>query len=292
MIFTNPNASLSDDRDQINTERLVSGFRQKVGEHWRHGNGACDGCPIRCENQGFDPLFGLFNYDADLMIVAREPGTFNEFSESGNGKGRVYRTMPPEEEVKDHPHLVERRGYDYKAASEWNNLLQAAMRLFDSEKYTNRETGSPTVGCSLEDAYFTNALKCSKLADDVRDVDNPKERNKVAREQCRTYLKEEIELVSPQIIVTFGGNAWTDTIRALELENAVEHISTLSHNINSNNEFGFDAFGSDPVVIPSYHWSNLGRQKSNIDFIADGDQAQMYDRYFSELARRIKRELK
>jgi len=262
-----------------------------IWEHWRHGNGVCDGCPIRCENQGFDPLFGLFNYDADLMIVAREPGTFDQFAESGNGKGRTYRTMPLDKAVKNHPHLVEQRGYDYKAVTDWNDLMEGALRLFEPERYTNDVTGRPTVGYSLEDVYFTNALKCSRLSEEVQDVDKPEERNKEARKRCRTYLQEEIELVAPEVIVTFGANAWTDTVRTLNMENTVEHLTYLNRNINIDDKFGFGAFGSDPIVIPSYHWSNLGQQKSKIAFLDEDDEARMYDRYFSELVHRVLHEL-
>lgn len=285
--FTDPDAQPSKDRESINTERIVAGFRQKIWEHWLHGNGVCGDCPIRCENQGFDPLFGLFNYNANLMIIAREPGTFSDFAESGDGKGRIYRTMPEEKAIKNHPHLVEQRGYEHKAIHDWKALMKGATRLFDPDYYSNSETGRPSVGLSIQDSYYTNALKCSRLSGEVKDVDKPEEKNQNAREKCQEYLKKEIELVSPQVIVTFGGNAWTDTVRALEMENKVEHTKYLNRNINADPEFGFGAFGSSPTVIPSYHWSNLGQQKSKIGFLQDGFEGKMYDKYYSELVHRI-----
>jgi uracil-DNA glycosylase len=286
--FTAPGAP----SESVNKVRIISNLRQQIWEHWLHGHGPCDGCPIRCQNQGFDPLYGLFDYDADLMIVAREPGTFEKFTEDGDGRGRVYRTMPQyEAQKKNHPHLVDARGYDHKAIYDWDNLMEGALRLFDTDRYSNNQTSQPTV-CSLENIYFTNALKCSRLAVEVQDVDNPKERNREARKRCSTYLEDEIKYVDPDVIVTFGGNAWTDAIETLDMVDEVKHRTKLNQNINSDGEFSFGAFGTNPVVIPSYHWSNLGQQKQWLEFIHEEDDAKMYDRYFSELAIRINRELK
>lgn len=289
--FTDPDAISGEER-QVNSDRLVAGFRQQVWEHWQHGTGNCEGCPIRCENQRFDPVFGLFNYDADLMIVAQEPGTYDEFADEDDGRGRIYKTMPDEEANGrfNHPHLVEERGYDHKGIHEWDNLMEAARRLFDQDSYSNSQTGRPTVGYSLDAIYYTNSLKCSRLADSVRDVSNPSERNKTAREQCRTYLEDEIKYVNPQAIITFGKDAWKHTVHALGIEDEVPKSKQIKANLNASDDFDFGAFGDDPAVIPAYHWSNLGQQKRNLDFINDGGD-WMYDKYFAALAQRVNHEL-
>jgi uracil-DNA glycosylase len=293
--YTNPN-SLGSDTPEINSERMVATLRQHIWEHWNHGIGQCGECPIRCEKSRFDPLYGLFNYDADVMFVAEEPGTFDEFSERDGGKGRIYRTMPDEEvdrlgDVLPHPHLVEERGYDYKGSNEWDNLMEGARRLTDASKYTNGATGRPTIGYSLEEIYYTNSLKCSRLADSAKDVDDPDKRNNTARGQCRPYLEAELTYVNPRVVVTFGTNAWEQTIKALGIADQANSLSSLKTNLNNNPESAFGVFGDNPKVIPSYHWSNLGQMKQHIDFINEESEYRMYDHYFAELARTVTKHL-
>jgi uracil-DNA glycosylase len=274
-------------------ERRVANWRQYVWDNWWNGNGHCEDCPIRCENQGFNPDFGAFNYNADLMIVGLEPGQGGKYGEDGSGRGRTRRTMPSDDA--DSPRLIEDRDYEYKILHQWD-FFGDLLRLFglyklkenDNRTYPPDRTYVPLYP---EEVYYTNSLKCAKLADSAAGkdgVDDPSRDNKNARKECRGYLKEEIELVDPDAIVAFGGESWKSIVSALRIEDEVADANKLMQNINTGPEASFNAFSKDPTVIPAVHWANPQREQDDLPI--EGGSG-FYDRYFSGLAECINNEL-
>ncbi|WP_336001055.1 uracil-DNA glycosylase [Halorientalis halophila] len=77
--------------------------------------------------------------------------------------------------------------------------------------YTSRHSGRRVrdlladAGYGHENCYFTNAVKCFPA--DPEDPTTNREPTAEERENCRPYLREEIETVAPSVVVTTGTHA-------------------------------------------------------------------------------------
>lgn len=256
-------------------EQRFATWKQAVWDNWWEGEGNCSGCPIRCENHGANPDYGAFNPDADLMIVGLEPGAASEYvAEDSGGKPRKYRTVP-ESEAQVPPRQHSEYAYDHKVLAEWDFYWSGPAKLFgvgtSDEDGANREV----VDRTPRETYYTNALKCSKLAESEGSVEdpgvtNPETRNEQARIQCRAYLQEEVDLVNPDVVVTFGTEAFTHVMCALEREYSG---SCLKDWVNQSADATLlGRHGSDPTVIPAYHWSGeyFSTNMKHAEAIPDG----------------------
>jgi DNA polymerase len=85
--------------------------------------------------------------------------------------------------------------------------------------YTSRHSGRrirellADAGFDHGDCYFTNAVKCFPA--DPDDLTTNREPTDAERENCRPYLRREIETVEPRAVVTTGKHA-TESILAHE----------------------------------------------------------------------------
>lgn len=256
-------------------EKDFVNWKQKVWDDWWENNGHCEDCPIRCKNHGAYPSFGGLNTDADVMIVGREPGASSRFVAEGvKGKPREYRTVP-ENKVRKPPREYKKYPYDQKILAEWSFYWEGPSKLFGLGPNDSNNVKREIVDRTPRETYYTNALKCSRLPHDKeniedKDVSNPSDLNKAAREQCRSYLKEEIDLVSPEVVVTFGKKAFTHAMDVLEREYSGGSLKSIMN--NSDNKELICRYGTGPVIIPAYHWTgqwfltNMGR---NVDAVPE-----------------------
>lgn len=237
-------------------ERDFAEWKQSVWDQWWDGTGHCGECPIRCENHGSKPGYGAFNPDADVMIIGREPGAKTRFlADEASGKPRKYRTVP-EKEVKLPPRNRHEYPYSHKVLAEWNFYWRGPANLFRTSISDNSDR--EFVNRHPRESYYTNALKCTRLPNKSKhlqyeEISNPDDLNDKARNHCQGHLKEEIALVSPDVIVTFGAEAFSHTMGALGRE---LNDKSLKSWINDTNDSSLLAtHGENPSVIPAYHWS-------------------------------------
>jgi uracil-DNA glycosylase len=237
-------------------------WKQEVWDNWWEGEGQCSGCPIRCENRGSFPNYGAFNPDAELMLVGREPGSDPRYIvEDAKGKPRKHQTIPKKlaDEV-DIPRDYSQYPYDEKILADWNFFWEGPANLFGIGNGDDEPVDRETVDQHPRQTYFTNSLKCSRLPSSEEhmegDISEPSKLNRQARNSCRDYLADEIDLVSPDVVLTFGREAFTNTMLALDRDDELSSDRNLKEIINkTDQEDLFARYGTAPTVIPSYHWS-------------------------------------
>lgn len=94
----------------------------------------------------------------------------------------------------------------------------------------------------LDDIYITNAIMCARKGFGYRgdNIDLKK-----STRNCSVYLKEQIELVKPKVIVTLGYYP----LYSLSLSYSFSIHSTLSETIEKYPEIKLEDF----IIIPLYH---------------------------------------
>ncbi len=102
-----------------------------------------------------------------------------------------------------------------------------------------------------EHVYFTNVLKCSK---GTREKMAPPPEIEDAVGRCRTYLKEELDSIRPQVLVTFSKAALDGVLHAIGKTACDEFYSNVS---SFSLAVGKAARvrGLDSNLLPLFHWS-------------------------------------
>ncbi|HEY1031604.1 MAG TPA: uracil-DNA glycosylase family protein [Flavipsychrobacter sp.] len=115
-------------------------------------------------------------------------------------------------------------------------------------------------GLNREDVYVTNAVLCNPKDENGNNA-TP---NNTELSNCSNFLKQQIELIQPKVIVTLGANA-LNGISAIERHN----FSLKEYVRTANNWYG-------RIVIPLYHPGqrammsrSMANQRSDYKFIAD-----------------------
>jgi uracil-DNA glycosylase family 4 len=115
-------------------------------------------------------------------------------------------------------------------------------------------------GISREDIFVTNAVLCNP-----RDTSgNNATPDRLERANCQDFLKRQIELVDPRIVVAIGGTALS------ALDGIEKHNLTLRENVRTMNQW------FNRKLIPIYHPSaqamlsrSAANQRSDYQFIAE-----------------------
>lgn len=239
-------------------EQEFAEWKQALWDDWWEGSGHCKGCPIRCENHGSPPDYGAFNPDADVMIVGREPGASKRFLvEEAKGKPRKYRTVPKEKAQKP-PRDRSHYPYDHNILVEWRFYWDGPAKLFGLGNGDSQNICREIVNQNPRETYYTNALKCTRLPSEsehleYENIPNPGKLNNEARDQCQNHLREEIDLVNPEVVVTFSEEAFTHTMDALGRDYKNTNLKSWINETDDPELFA--RYGSNPTVVPSYHWS-------------------------------------
>lgn len=100
--------------------------------------------------------------------------------------------------------------------------------------------------------YLTQAYRCPDPAD--RKFADRERQN--ARKECLQYLKEEISLVRPTVILTFGKDALRSVRDLLSPETPVKEISRLKLMFESKTIFMWKRVRVFPMVHPDGFWKN------------------------------------
>jgi len=159
---------------------------QKIWNNWQHrgGLGRCQGCPAhwsiredfpgkpedRDSSYQHRPLYAEGNLDADIAIIAREPGKPQSFDEDQN-----------------------------RLSESFENVRHSKMSFGGTIKYA--EQLFRLIEDSEWNGYYTQIRKCNELVDGD---------NEAARDQCcgtgefEGYLREELETVDPNYVITLG----------------------------------------------------------------------------------------
>lgn len=238
---------------------------EDIWTNWWNGCGPCNECPNRDSNGYFNPKYfdsGLISGDPDpeVVLIGNTP-----VDKHPNGGKREILDF-------EEPYWDER-----ESSLEWEIQSQKNVLSWLSEEYQ----GFPKFFAQLEKwpvwgggVYYTNAKKCSDIT-----LDDSK--NKQAYGKCNIYLEKQLELLDPQVIVTFGKNAFGYTMEVFDRE---PPEGPLRDAINAKDDEGriFASYGEQPAVIPAYHYSRPHNYSkvAGVEGVEDN---------FLELAKAIKR---
>ena len=227
-------------------------FKQAVWNNCRNQDGPCSGCDLNNSK----PQFGAFDTDAKLMVVAEAPG-------EGTGGSRTQDTNKENNDLDEVPNFLK---YDKMIVDKWSQSAGSGGSLGYIDNLLRAEND---LALTVEDVYYTNAIKCPKSDDNNETEDG--------RGNCRSYLKYEIqELVEPNVIIGFSGNAIQSVSDVLGVEqiNGVEPSGNTSLcSLINQGDGRFPTFGDSPKLIPSPHWAMQNSFESyaeeHIDWMAN-----------------------
>lgn len=187
------------------------------------GEGPCEECPAFSDGRSSRVNPGLFNPDGELMFVTIEPS----------------------------------HSFDWEDYEEWDDYNDDISRKF-IEEWTGgpvlQKLLTPIRGLDLESVWMADAIKCPP-AGGVDNQTRDEEFN-----HCKIYLQDEIQHVSPDVIIGLGKNACLRTLTAFGVER---------QSISVSKECGRMYDTSPPVVI-SPHWSYGWLERETSDSWGDG----------------------
>jgi uracil-DNA glycosylase len=240
-------------------ERVVAQFNQHVWQHWYERTGPCSECPYSCMETRMQPDFGGFNFDADIVIVAQDPG--------GGDGGRGARQSGVGRDDDEIPMLEMQRAYSIKFERSWS--LNSNMPLPENDgppsvDFNNSITGTLAESLAsfnseitLRDVYFTNAKKCPEYETDNQ---NPiwedtqfeyEDINKAAQRVCSNYLSNEIEIIRPEVVIPTGKQAMKSVCSAIGREEFDLNWNDYA-GVTSENEIVRDG-QTDPKIVLTRH---------------------------------------
>lgn len=222
----------------------------QIWENWRSGGGkgTCDGCPAhwnhrtdlreqpgeRTSSYGFAPYYGLGDFDAEVVVLGREPG-------------------PHTQKEKDLTELTfsERHQPNVrKVAKSSHGTIQSLKPLFE----TLVESAIPT--------YWTQLRKCNQFPNDAdKDEDAIRDRCCGLNPSYPGYLQQELDAIAPDYVIPLGKVPSNKLLKLFDVPIPYSNFSkfTLSGNDNS----GFNPithqnlpFTVIPIAHPSqgYNW--------------------------------------
>jgi len=192
----------------------ITSHLEKIEKNWHNREHNCSNCP-KWHTAGFKrPFFGAGpkeNIEADVVFVGEEPGT--------GGK-------QAHEDWREKEQISIDEAADRVAQSTWDHR---DFPVSDSAMFTdellevlagNKTEQSSTDLPSEFDYYITNLEKCHEgytdpdsdeydedeyIGDQLYEGDYST--NKSATDCCSSYLRTELDLLQPQIVVTLGVSA-------------------------------------------------------------------------------------
>lgn len=184
------------------------------------GTGPCSGCPAQADTRGEFVNPGLVNPEADVMFLTMDPS---------------HRT-------------------DWDSYADWNEYNEVT-----SERFIKRWPGGKAIekllrgvdGLTIGDIWLADAVKCPVNNDLAGTVDSNN-----AFEHCSSYLRDEIETVAPNVIVTMGNDPAEQLLVGL--------YGLQVGNINAGTTHAGVTYDVNPPVVLSPHWANgwLGRHNN------------------------------
>jgi len=186
----------------------------------RNGVGPCAGCPAQADTQGEFVNPGLLNYNADLMFLTMDPSHFIDWTQYDDWS--AYNAD---------------KGHEFKTNWPGGNAIS---KILDGIR-----------GITLDNIWLADAIKCPVNNDRAGNVNSDE-----AFAHCSTYLKREIKMIDPQVIVTMGNDP------AEQLLNRIFEVGVES--IHAGTGDCGQIYDTRPPVVISPHWANgwLGRHNN------------------------------
>lgn len=190
----------------------------KIEQNWYNHDGQCSECP-KWHTGGFKrPFFGASYqdpeeaFDAEVVFVGEEPGTEGEQAH---------------EEWREEKQISLSEGIDMITQTEWNlgEYPRPSSGALNNDELLKIVTGEEPLSGGSNDTeftyYITNLEKCHEPYDEPDDKDEYDEESYLGDEVyhteydqkesatncCFPYLKREIEIIEPQVVVTLGASA-------------------------------------------------------------------------------------
>lgn len=212
-------------------------YHERIWTNWKQGQGACEGCPNRDCGEYWKPSYGGGSIPSEIAVVGETP----------NAKWRYEKDSPKEgEKVDSHAEF----GY-------WEQL-DTSYHMFS--QFLTPIINERVEGYSLNDIYYTNLKKCADIKVGDQDSDsteyNKSDANSEAMDACTQYIKEELDLVNPTVIVA--------------MKDAMDELNNIYQKFPENksdvSDLALNIYGQEPpYIIPSYHWAALHFTYNNPD---------------------------
>jgi hypothetical protein len=227
--------------DEFDKSDAAANLNQQIFEYWLREEGPCSGCPNHYQKAKCYPSDGMGNPDAELMFVGRVPGSPGEI-EDPDTERQVDRDKLAQQSEFDGPSLAAFYDHNIENMYDWAGIATVRNQLFQKDEVLDHE---------LEDIYFTNVKKCHDVVGDD---------NETARDECIAYLQKELEIVEPDVIVTWGPDAAIGVADLLGYDRGrlpPDAMALPAGDTRPTSDFiGYRM--EDPVVITMPHWSGLG----------------------------------
>ena len=126
----------------------------------------------------------------------------------------------------------------------WKDIIEQEKSMTKRllTKYLVQSAKSFNMNISLDDIYITNAIMCARKGNNYRGSNI---NLKVSTCNCSEFLKKQIDIVKPKIILTLGYYP----IYSLSMIYDFKICSTLTETIETYGKIILDNF----VIIPLYH---------------------------------------
>lgn len=187
----------------------------------RKGNGACNNCPAHETLGGRLVNPGLGNPNGELAFITDEPSHETDWSR-------------------------------YDSWSEYNEDWFERFKSFDGGRFIS-DLVEPTP-LTLNDVWVGDSIKCPTQKDASKEI--PSADTGDAAVHCRPYLREEIEYVDPEGIVTLGRGATLRTLQALDVP------YDDARRVRVTKEYGLSEFDTEYPVVISLHWAQRSVKES------------------------------
>lgn len=222
----------------------VPQFKQHLYENWKRGDGPCARCPNRLFKESCEPSFGSGTAEADILLVGSSPGPRARSLEQDN-KSRVVNParLDALEEFEGHA-LCTFYNRDISDIHNWQGFSTLRKRFIEDQRGLDSDLESGRF-------YFTNAKKCCN----IEGADNGK-----ALQKCGECLSREIELVNPDVVISWGMQAAKESARSVGYDTSGLPNRTMSLPAGdlrpTNSVIGFR--DTTPRLITMPHWAFLG----------------------------------
>lgn len=219
---------------------------RNIYSNWYHNSSKCANCKANDEKNFWQPYYGIGSADPDVLFIGIDPG--GAYGPGEKEMPRFYKN-----EKRD-------TGYEAPEPGDWS-------RKTDPLDVPGEAKGFVAKLLKLDDSLeitFTNVKKCSEIrspnnfeTEDTTSIEfDRREYNKSGEKTCSTaYLERELELLSPDVICTFG-----------KAKNYIlPHFGITSKSISSHTQMAdsglLSAYTEPQTILPVYHfsqrWTNI-----------------------------------
>lgn len=213
-------------------EKKLNDFIEKILAH--PNNDYCKNCAFKCEKKEmYYPRFAYGNVDSKIMLVFQNPGRPSE------------KRLP--EIAKKTWEAINYEGMLKEASTGVTNWLFNENKKFDEDNFTIEGKKG-----FLDSFYITQSYRCPDLEDKAK---SDKLRKSVL-ETCKNVLVDELEIVKPKYIITFGTQARKSILEIYGIKLNKNSIPLKKNFKEFNTTYQND---KSPIIISCPHPDSLWR---------------------------------